>query len=63
MDPGEYTKIVSAPPAIADVRYLPLPRGRGVFALAPWAHRVPIVRNLRKSIVSVRFHGPKRTTG
>lgn len=61
MDPGEYTKIASVSPAIADVRYLPLPRGRGFFALAPWAHRVPIVRGLRMSIVSVRFHDPHHT--
>jgi O-methyltransferase involved in polyketide biosynthesis len=57
MDPGEYPKIAAISPAIAEVRYLPLPRGRGVFALAPWAHRVPVVRGLRMSIVSVRFHG------
>jgi O-methyltransferase involved in polyketide biosynthesis len=59
MDPGEYTKIAAVSPDIADVRYLPLPRGRGVFALAPYAHRVPGLRSHWMSIVSVRFRGPE----
>jgi O-methyltransferase involved in polyketide biosynthesis len=55
MNPGEHSKIMSASPNIADVRDLPLPRGRGLFALAPWAHLIPVLRKQRMSIVLVRF--------
>jgi O-methyltransferase involved in polyketide biosynthesis len=56
MDPDEHPRLADVSPAVAEVRYLPLPRGRGLFALAPWAHRIPLVRMLRMPIVSVRFH-------
>ena len=57
MDPGEYPKIKTASPNIAEVRDLALPRGRGLLSLAPWAHLVPVVRKQRMSIVLARF-GP-----
>lgn len=58
MNTGEYRKIATASPRIADVRSLPLPRGRGLYALAPVSHLLPGLRSMRMSIVSVRF-GPE----
>ncbi|MGW5351107.1 class I SAM-dependent methyltransferase [Streptomyces sp. NPDC004031] len=57
MNAGEYRKVASASPRIAEVRRLVLPRGRGLFAIAPVSHLVPGLRSARMSIVSVRF-GP-----
>ncbi|MFI0941009.1 class I SAM-dependent methyltransferase [Streptomyces sp. NPDC021020] len=57
MNAGEYRKVASASPRIAEVRRLALPRGRGLFAVAPVSHLVPGLRSARMSIVSVRF-GP-----
>ena len=51
-------KVATASPRIAEVRSLPLPRGRGLYALAPVSHLLPGVRSMRMSIVSVRF-GPE----
>lgn len=58
MNTGEYRKIATASPRIADVRSLPLPRGRGLYAIAPVSHLLPGLRSMRMSIVSVRF-GPE----
>ncbi|WP_051951171.1 class I SAM-dependent methyltransferase [Actinacidiphila yeochonensis] len=55
MDVGEYRKVAAASPRITSVRSLPLPRGRGLFAVAPFSHRLPVVRSMRMSIISVRF--------
>ncbi|HEY7489156.1 MAG TPA: class I SAM-dependent methyltransferase [Streptosporangiaceae bacterium] len=55
IDPDEIPEIAAVSPKIAEVRDLPLPRGRRLLALAPWAHRIPVVRNMRMMIVSVRF--------
>jgi O-methyltransferase involved in polyketide biosynthesis len=52
---GEHSKIMTVSPNIAEVRDLPLPRGRGLYALAPWAHLIPVLRKQRMSIVLVRF--------
>jgi O-methyltransferase involved in polyketide biosynthesis len=57
MDTKEYPKVATASPRIAEVRSLPLPRGRGLYAIAPISHRLPVVRSMRMSIVAVRF-GP-----
>lgn len=57
MNAGEYRKVATASPRIAEVRSLPLPRGRGPFAIAPVSHLLPGLRSLRMSIVAVRF-GP-----
>jgi O-methyltransferase involved in polyketide biosynthesis len=55
MDTGEYRKVATASPRIAEVRSLPLPRGRGLYAIAPLSHRIPGLRAMRMSIISVRF--------
>lgn len=55
MNAGEYRKVATASPRIADVRSLPLPRGRGPFAVAPVSHLLPGLRSMRMSIVAVRF--------
>jgi O-methyltransferase involved in polyketide biosynthesis len=55
MDTKEYPKVATASPRIAEVRSLPLPRGRGLYAIAPVSHLLPGVRSMRMSIVSVRF--------
>jgi hypothetical protein len=47
--------VATASPRIAEVRSLPLPRGRGLYAIAPLSHRIPGLRAMRMSIVSVRF--------
>lgn len=57
MDTGEFPKVATASPRIAEVRSLPLPPGRGLYKIAPVSHLLPGVRSLRMSIVSVRF-GP-----
>ena len=47
MNAGEYRKVATASPRIAEVRSLPLPRGRGLFAVAPVSHLLPgaLIRN------------------
>ncbi|BBA98681.1 putative methyl transferase [Actinacidiphila reveromycinica] len=55
MDYREYPKVASASPLITRVRSLPFRRGRGLYALAPLSHRIPGVRSMRMSIISVRF--------
>lgn len=55
LDPGEEKTIKDFHPDIASVRDLPYPRGRGVLAIAPWARYVPLIRNLRISVIEVRF--------
>lgn len=55
MDPGEYPKLASASPKIANVRSLPYPPGRGLFRIAPWTHHIPVVRNMRMSIIELDF--------
>lgn len=57
MNAAEYRKVASASPRIAEVRRLRLPRGRGLFAVAPVSHLLPGLGTARMSIVSVRF-GP-----
>lgn len=57
MDVTEYRKVAAASPRITRVSSLRLPRGRGLYALAPVSHLIPGVRALRMSIVSVRFAG------
>ncbi|MFI0895277.1 class I SAM-dependent methyltransferase [Streptomyces sp. NPDC020983] len=57
MNSGEYRKVAGASPRIAEVRRLALPRGRGLFAVAPVSHLVPGLRSARMSVVAVRF-GP-----
>ena len=57
LDPGEHEKIMEYSPRIAGVRDLPYPRGRGLFALAPWVRHVPLIRRLRMPIIEVRFAG------
>jgi O-methyltransferase involved in polyketide biosynthesis len=57
MDTREYRKVATASPRIAAVHSLRLPRGRGLYAIAPVSHLLPGVRSMRMSIVSVRF-GP-----
>jgi len=63
MDVGEYRKVAAASPHITSVRSLPLPRGRGLFAIAPISHRLPVVRSMRMSIISVRFGRADRGPG
>ncbi|MFC4908648.1 class I SAM-dependent methyltransferase [Actinomadura gamaensis] len=55
MNAGEYPKIATASPRIAAVRSLPYPAGRGLFRFAPWSHLVPLVRDMRLTIVEVDF--------
>jgi O-methyltransferase involved in polyketide biosynthesis len=55
LDPGEHGTIKKFHPNIAEVRDLPLPRGRGILRLAHWAHLVPLIRTLRMPIVEARF--------
>jgi O-methyltransferase involved in polyketide biosynthesis len=55
MDHREYRKVAGASPLITQVRSLPLSRGRGLYAIAPVSHRIPVVRSMRMSIISVRF--------
>ncbi|MCP2340734.1 class I SAM-dependent methyltransferase [Actinomadura rupiterrae] len=55
MDAGEYPKIATASPKITAVRALPYPAGRGAFRLAPWSHRIPLVRDLRLTIIEIDF--------
>ncbi|NUS09984.1 MAG: class I SAM-dependent methyltransferase [Streptomyces sp.] len=57
MNTGEYRKVATASPRIAEVRSLPLPRGRGFYSVAPVSHLLPGLRSMRMSIVAVRF-GP-----
>ncbi|WP_329134095.1 class I SAM-dependent methyltransferase [Streptomyces sp. NBC_01476] len=60
MDVKEYRKVAAASPRIAGVRSLRLPRGRGLYAIAPVSHLLPGVRSLRMSIISVRFRAADR---
>jgi O-methyltransferase involved in polyketide biosynthesis len=55
MDGGEYRKVATASPRITEVRSLRLPRGRGLYAIAPISHLIPGLRGMRMSIVSLRF--------
>ncbi|MEW1861196.1 class I SAM-dependent methyltransferase [Streptomyces sp. NPDC088194] len=55
MDYREYPKVAAASPLITQVRSLRLGRGRGLYAIAPFSHRIPGVRSMRMSIISVRF--------
>jgi O-methyltransferase involved in polyketide biosynthesis len=55
MDYGEYPKVAAASPLITRVSSLPLARGRGLYSIAPISHRIPVVRSMRMSIISVRF--------
>lgn len=55
MDGKEYRKVATASPRIAEVRSLRLPRGRGLYAIAPVSHLIPLLRGMRMSIVSLRF--------
>ncbi|MBW8482569.1 class I SAM-dependent methyltransferase [Actinomadura parmotrematis] len=55
LPPRAWRRVATASPAIASVRSLAYPRGRGLYALAPLAGRVPLVRDLRMSILELRF--------
>jgi O-methyltransferase involved in polyketide biosynthesis len=55
MDVTEYRKVADASPLITLVRSLRLGRGRGLFAIGPVSHLIPVVRSMRMSIISVRF--------
>ncbi|WP_225844979.1 class I SAM-dependent methyltransferase [Streptomyces sp. HPF1205] len=57
MDVTEYRKVAAASPRITRVRSLRLPRGRGLYAIAPVSHLVPGLRSMRMTIVSARFGG------
>ncbi len=55
MNVSEYRGVAALSPRITGVRSLPFARGRGLFAIAPFSHRLPLVRSMRMSIISVRF--------
>ena len=57
MDAGERHKLATAHPGIAEIRDVPLPRGRGLVwsALAPLADRIPVVWDKRPSVTLLRF--------
>ncbi|SFE25957.1 O-Methyltransferase involved in polyketide biosynthesis [Actinacidiphila alni] len=55
MDGAEYRKVATASPRITEVRSLRLPRGRGLYAIAPVSHLIPFLRGMRMTIVSLRF--------
>ncbi|MEU6851183.1 class I SAM-dependent methyltransferase [Actinacidiphila alni] len=55
MDGTEYRKVATASPRITEVRSLRLPRGRGLYAIAPVSHLIPFLRGMRMTIVSLRF--------
>jgi O-methyltransferase involved in polyketide biosynthesis len=55
MDVTEYREVAAVSPRIEQVRSLRLPRGRGLYAIAPVTHLIPGVRSMRMSIISVRF--------
>ncbi|MFD1656752.1 class I SAM-dependent methyltransferase [Streptomyces caeni] len=58
LDAGDLPRVRTAHPAVADVRELRPPRGRGLYhgALAPLQYRLPAVRNLRPTMtVLARF--------
>jgi O-methyltransferase involved in polyketide biosynthesis len=60
MNAGELQKIRTVHPAIAHVRELPLPPGRGTFyrCVAPLLYRVPGIRNLRPTMTAVARFAP-----
>ena len=57
MDAGERHKLATAHPGIAEIRDVPLPRGRGLVwsVLAPLADRIPVVWDKRPSVTLLRF--------
>jgi O-methyltransferase involved in polyketide biosynthesis len=60
LDAGELQKVRTAHPAVAEVRELPLPRGRGVYYGAVWPvlGRLPGVRNIRPTMTVMARFGP-----
>lgn len=55
LDAGELDKVRTAHPAVAEVRELPLPRGRGAYygALAPLLGKVPGLKNMRPTMTAI----------
>lgn len=55
LDAGELHTVRTYHPAIADVRELRVPRGRGLYhgALAPLLHRLPAARNMRPTMTAL----------
>ncbi|MFC1401709.1 MULTISPECIES: class I SAM-dependent methyltransferase [Streptacidiphilus] len=55
LDAGELQRVRTAHPAVAEVRALRLPRGRGLYygAVAPVLGHVPAVRNLRPTMTAI----------
>lgn len=60
LDAGELEKVRTAHPAVAEVRELPLPRGRGPYYGAVWPvlRRLPGVRNIRPTMTVLTRFGP-----
>lgn len=55
LNAGELQRVRTAHPAVAEVRALPLPRGRGPYygAVAPALDRIPAGRNLRPTMTAI----------
>ena len=55
LNAGELQRVRTAHPAVAEVRALPLPRGRGLYygAVAPALEHLPAARNLRPTTTAI----------